>query len=176
MQNEQDSHTVRSDLLERLRALEGPQSSGSLAELAYRRAREALEHALEEARNVRLQAIEDARATRERELHALMESMKTLRQSAERQIEELIATAEIEAQRIREEAESEARNMAEQARAEAADIRVEAVAIRSAAEERSREVERIETDFNNLLARIAERFGLTEKPSEGWWKRVTGGH
>ena len=66
MQNEEGSHTVRSDLLERLRALEGPQSSGSLAELAYRRAREALEHALNEAREVRLQAIEDARATRER--------------------------------------------------------------------------------------------------------------
>jgi hypothetical protein len=104
-----------------------------------------------------------------------MESMRTLRQSAERQIEELLATAEIEAQRIRQQAEAETRTLVDQARAEATEIRIEAEAIRHAAEERAREVERIEASFNELLAGIAQRFGLTEKPSEGWWKRVTGG-
>mgnify|MGYP001455423940 CR=1 FL=1 len=77
--------------------MEGPQATGPLAELAYRRAREALERAMAEARAIRLQAITDARTTRERELAALMESMRSLRQSAVAQIEALLQAAEIEA-------------------------------------------------------------------------------
>src|SRR5688500_4916682 len=99
---EEEPSSIRSELLDRLRAMEGPQSSDSLAELAYRRAREALERALDESRVVRLQAIEDARATRERELTALMESLRSLRQSAEAQIEALVRSAELEAARIRD--------------------------------------------------------------------------
>src|SRR3972149_2344848 len=68
MQEEEQASPLRSELLERLRSLEGAQSPGSLADLSYRRARESLERAIEEARTIRLNAMEDARATREPEL------------------------------------------------------------------------------------------------------------
>ena len=42
MQENEQSYTVRNELLERLRSLEGPQATGSVAELSYKRAREAL--------------------------------------------------------------------------------------------------------------------------------------
>ena len=76
--SEEESGAVRSELLERLRALESSQSESNLAELAYKRARDALERALEEARTIRLQALDDARLTRERELASLLESMRSL--------------------------------------------------------------------------------------------------
>src|SRR5581483_8164489 len=85
---EEPTTPVRNELLDKLRALAPEQSAEGLAELAYQRSREALERALEEARNIRLQAIEDARATREHEMTSLMESLKTLRLSAEAQIDE----------------------------------------------------------------------------------------
>ncbi|MPZ49343.1 MAG: hypothetical protein GEU75_08605 [Dehalococcoidia bacterium] len=173
MREEEQPYNVRNELLERLRALEGPQSSGTLAELSYRRAREALERALEEARTIRLQAIEDARSTRERELTSLMDSMRSLRESAERQIQELFETAEIEVSRLSGRAKADAQAIIERATAEAAETKAEAAAIRTGAEERVRTVERIEADFNRALSEIAERIGLTDKPSEGWWKRFT---
>ena len=83
MQDDTLFDSTRNELLERLKALEGPQASGSLAELAYRRAREALEKALDEARTIRLQAIDDARNHREREMTALAESLDTLRRCAD---------------------------------------------------------------------------------------------
>ncbi len=110
MQDETLFDSTRNELLERLKALEGPQASGSLAELAYRRAREALEKALDEARTIRLQAIEDARNHREREMTALADSLRNLRQSAETQIDALLREAEIEAERIRDTARDDARN------------------------------------------------------------------
>lgn len=173
---EEEPSSIRSELLERLRAMEGPQSSDSLAELAYRRAREALERALDESRLVRLQAIEDAKATRERELTALMEALRSLRQSAEAQIEALVRSAEIEAVRIRDQSRSEAQANLDRAANEAAQIRAEAMSMRVGADERAREVERLEADFNELLARVVERLGITERPNEGWLRRLTGNH
>ena len=176
MQQEDQPHSIRSELLERLRALEGPQSSGSLAELAYRRAREALEKALEESRTIRLQAIDDAKATRERELTALMESMRALRQSAEAQIESLLRSAEIEAERLGDQSRAEAQAIIERASNEAAQVRAEAASARGGAEEQVREMERLEAEFNQLVKRIAERIGVKDQPAEGWWQRLRGSH
>jgi|SRR5581483_40822 len=167
-----DTPPAGGELLDRLKALDGLQSQGTLAELAYRRAREALEKALEEAGKIRLQALEDARATREREMSLLMESLKALRQSAEVQVQAIIAQAEIEAQQIRERARSDAEAHLEAARREAEDARAEAAALRQAAEARAREVERLEAEFNDLIARLGERIGVTEKPPEGWLGRL----
>ncbi len=102
MQKEEISDSVRSELLERLRAMESQQSTGPLSDLAYQRAREALERALEEAQSIRLQAIEDARSTREGELTALMQTMRSLRESAESQIGVSLRSAEIEVSRSAE--------------------------------------------------------------------------
>ena len=65
-QGEHEGEQVRRDLREQLKDLEAVQSQGTLAELAYRRSRDALERALEEAGKIRLHALEDARSTRER--------------------------------------------------------------------------------------------------------------
>jgi hypothetical protein len=172
MREEDGPGSVRNDLLERLRALEGPQATGSLAEIAYRRAREALERALEEARNIRLQAIEDARNTREHELNALMESMRSLRQSAQAQIDSLLQSAEIEAAGLREQAKIEAQTLLERASDDAERIRAEAAALRAAAEARAHEVDLIEQEFDRLLGSVAKRLGI-ERPAGGWWKRLT---
>lgn len=171
---EDEQNSIRSELLDRLRAMESPQTSDSLAELAYRRAREALESALEEARTVRLQAIEDARATRERELTALMESLRHMRISAEQQIEALVRTAELEASRIRDQSRTEAHTTLENAASEASQIRAEAMSMRVGADEHVREVERLEAGFNEMIARVIERLGITEHPPEGWLRRITG--
>ena len=92
MQEAEDPGRIRTDLLERLKALdlEHGSGSGTLAELAYRRAREALEKALEEARTLRLQAIDDARRTREQEMSSLQQSLLAHRQAAEAEIEALL--------------------------------------------------------------------------------------
>ena len=173
MQQEDQPGSVRNELLERLRAMEGPQSSNTLAELAYRRAREALEHALEEARSIRLRAIEDARDTRERELTALMESMRTLRQSAESQIDTLLRTAELEASRMHDQARSDAQAVQESANREAEAARAEGAAIRTSAEERAREIDRLEAEFNAAIGKIVQQIGL-ETPSGGWWRHLLG--
>ncbi len=167
---EHEPGTIRNDLLERLRNLEGPSTPGSLAELSYRRAKEALERALEEARNIRLQALEDARTTRERESAALLESLRQLRDDAQAQIDGLLRTAEIEAERMKSNAEAEGALILERANTEAAQIRSEASAIRKAADERAQEVERIETEFNATLGDIAKRLGIEEKPARGWMR------
>ena len=172
---EDEPSSLRSELLERLRSLESSQSQTGLSDLAYRRAREALERALEEARNIRLQAIEDVRQAREHELNALMEQLRSLRQSAETQIDTLLRTAELESQRMREQARTEAQQIMERATDEAARTRADAQAIRAAADERMREIQRIESEFNDVLAEVAERLGMDEKPSEGWLKRIFGG-
>ena len=173
MQQEDQPGSVRNELLERLRAMEGPQSTGTLAELAYRRAREALERALEEARTIRLQAIEDARDTRERELTALMESMRSLRQSAESQIETLLRTAELEASRMHDQARAEAQVVQERATQEAEAVRAEGAAVRASAEERAREIDRLEAEFNATVSKIAKQIGV-EAPSGGWWRHLLG--
>src|SRR3972149_5029801 len=113
----------------------GAPPPGSLADISYRRAREALERALEEARAVRLQAVDDARATRERELASLMDSLRALRQSAESQIESVLMAAEIEAERIRAQARTDARSTVERATSEAAPARGGAAARRRRAGE-----------------------------------------
>lgn len=176
MQEENATGFVREDLLERLRNLTESQSDATLAELAYRRAREALERALEEARSLRLAAIEDVRTTREREQASLLESLKALRQSTEAQIETLLRTAEIEADRLRSSAQHTASTTVEEANREAASIRAEAAAIRTAAEGRAQEVVRLEAEFNALLAQVGERLGMAEKPAAGWWARITRSH
>ena len=170
MQDDPLFDTTRNELLERLKAMEGPQASGSLADIAYTRAREALEKALEEARTIRLQAIEDARNHRERELTALAESLTNLRQSAETQIEALLQEARIEAERIRDAASTEARELLERTSQDASTVRSEAAAIRIAADERAHEVERIEADFDAQLERIARRLGM-QKPKRGLFRR-----
>jgi hypothetical protein len=170
MQDDKLSETTRSELLERLRSLEGPQVSGSLAELAYRRAREALEKALEESRSIRLQAIDDARANREREQAALVESLKGLRDAAEAQIEALLREAEVQAEALRDEAQSEARSTLDRANVAAASTRAEAEALRAAAEERAREVERLEAAFDAQLEMIARRLGM-RRPRKGLFGR-----
>ena len=174
MQEEQLPGSVRSDLLERLKALDVSPDSGSLAELAYRRAREALEKALEEARVIRLQAIADARTTREREMTALLESLRNLRQSAETQIDHLLREAEIEAERTRGNAASEARQLVDEANTEAEAIRERAEAVRAETEARRAEIERLEADFNAAVQAMALRLGVTEKPPRGWWAKLTG--
>jgi hypothetical protein len=170
MQDETLFDSTRNELLERLKALEGPQASGSLAELAYRRAREALEKALDEARTIRLQAIEDARNHREREMTALADSLRNLRQSAETQIDALLREAELEAERIRDTARDNARSVVEQATAEAASTRADATAIRAAAEQRGREVENLEADFDAIMEHVTKRLGI-EKPKKPWYRK-----
>src|SRR5215207_7715061 len=115
MQEHDQPGNVRHELLERLRSMETPSSQGGLTELSYRRAKEALERALEEARNIRLQAIDDARQTREREASALMASLRQLRDEAEAQIDALLRTAEIEAERTRATAAAESQAILEKA-------------------------------------------------------------
>jgi len=171
--SEEESGAVRSELLGRLRALESSQSESNLSELAYKRARDALERALEEARTIRLQALDDARLTRERELASLLESMRSLRQSAESQIETLLRTAEIEATRLRDNAKAETEAIVEQATSEADQIRADAQAIRAASETRQKAVDQLEAELNRLLADIATRLGMRVRPAEGWWKRIT---
>jgi len=171
MPEEQEAPS-RGELLDRLKDLDPLKSQGPLAELAYRRAREALERALEEAAKVRLEALEDARATRERELTLLMESLKALRQSAETQIHNIVAAAEVEANQTRERARAEAERRLEAVRQEAEEISAEAGAIRHAAETRAREVKALEAEFDDLVGRLAERLGITDKPAEGWLVRL----
>jgi len=166
MQDDKLFDSTRGELLERLKALEGPQASNSLAELAYRRAREALEKALEEARKIRLQAIDDTRANREREMAALVESLKGLRHAAEAQIESLLREAEIQSEARRNDAQSDARAILNAANAEAVTVRAEASALRAAAEERAREVARIEANFDAQLETIGKRLGM-QKSKKG---------
>jgi hypothetical protein len=170
MQDDKLLDSTRDELLERLRALDEPQASSSLAELAYRRAREALEKALEEARTIRLQAIDDARAAREREMAALVESLKGLRQAAEAQIESLLREAELQAEALRDQAQSDARTILEAANRESATVRAEAAALRAGAEERAREVARLEADFDAQLEAIGKRLGM-QKPKKGLFGR-----
>jgi dsDNA-specific endonuclease/ATPase MutS2 len=172
MQDEPQAGSVRNELLERLRSLDSPPSAGALAEIAYKRSKEALEHALEEARAIRLQAIEDARHTRERELNALRQSLESLRMSAEAQVDSMLRIAEIEAGRLREQAEAEAQRVVEQARTDSQTIKAEAVAMRASAEDRARELERLEAEFNRVMADIADRVGIRERPSTGWLNRL----
>ena len=170
MQDDKLLDSTRDELLERLRALDEPQASSSLAELAYRRAREALEKALEEARTIRLQAIDDARAAREREMAALVESLKGLRQAAEAQIESLLREAELQAEALRDQAQSDARTILEAANRESATVRAEAAALRAGAEERAREVARLEASFDAQLEEIGKRLGM-QKPKKGLFGR-----
>ena len=174
MMQEESSRNAQNELLERLKNLDPLQSPGTLSELAYRRAREALEKALEEASKLRLQALEDARATRERELALTMESLKALRHSAEAQVQSILAQAEIEAGEMRRKAGMEADATREEARREAEDIAAEASAVRQAAEGRAREVAQLEADFNAMVERFSERVGLGERPAEGFWRKLFG--
>jgi hypothetical protein len=169
MQDDKPLDSTRSELLERLKALEEPQASSSLAELAYRRAREALEKALEEARAIRLQAIEDARTTREREMTALVESLKGLREAAEAQIELVLREAELQAEALRNQAQSDARAILDAANNESTTVRAEASALRAGAEERALEVARLEAAFDAQLEEIGKRLGM-EKPRKGLFR------
>lgn len=183
MQEAEDPGRIRTNLLERLKALdlEHGSGSGTLAELAYRRAREALEKALEEARTLRLQAIDDARRTREQEMSSLQQSLLAHRQAAEAEIEALLRKAEIEAERIRSRATQDAEAIVQAAEAEAKQVLDSAARtfdesriLRDAAEARRAELERIEAEFNAAAARLAKRVGITAPPEHGWWARLTG--
>jgi len=165
----------REEIMERLRALETPQSANTLTELSYRRAREALEKALEEARTVRLAALDDARATRERELSALLTSLRGLRQAAEAEIAAIMSRAEIEAAQLRDRTRQEAVELRAKAEEEAAILRANADAVRIAAEARVREVERLEGEFNERISEMAARIGLgAPQPSGGWLRSLFG--
>ena len=152
--------------------MESQESSGGIADLAYQRAREALERALAEAQATRFQAIEDARSTRESELTALMETMRALRQSAESQISASFRAAELDTTRIHDQAKAEAESILERASNEASEIKIEAAGIRANAEERLREIERLEAEFDLVVSNLAKRIGITDKPSGGWWRRI----
>jgi hypothetical protein len=180
MQDAENQGTVRPELLERLRALDPEHGPGSLAELAYRRAREALERALEEARTIRLQAIEDTRRVRDQEAASLQQELLSRRQAAEVEIQALLREAEIEAERLRALANQDAERILEEAQAEANEVRASAARIleesrtlRAASEARQAEMQRLEADFNATLGQIAERLGITEKPARGWLRWVT---
>jgi hypothetical protein len=164
--------SISEELIERLRALEAGNTADSLADIAYGRAREAMDQAIDEARSIRLQAIDDARATREREMTALLESLRGLRASAEAQINGLIRAAEIEASRITDRARGEAHEIIQRADSEAARVRDEATAIRNLAQERLSEVERLEADFNRVAGEIARRLGITENSGGSWWRKL----
>lgn len=153
MQEETPVDGPRSEALERLRLMDLSRPQSGAAEQDYQHARQALEQALEEARSIRLQAIDEARATRQREMTALTESLQTLHHAAEVEAQAMIRTAELQAERTRANAE----------------------AILNAAEARKREMDRLEAEFNDAVAKIAQRLGLVEKPSRGgWWRHVTG--
>jgi chromosome segregation ATPase len=169
---EHEGEQVRRDLREQLKDLEAVQSQGTLAELAYRRSRDALERALEEAGKIRLHALEDARGTREREIASLMESLKALRESAEAQAQSVLAQAEIEATQMRDRARIDGDAYLDNARREAQEIAAEAGAMRHAAEDRVREVEKLEADFNEQVSRMTERLGIVEKPPQGWFGKL----
>ena len=180
MQDDPAASPVRSDLLERLKALDTDTMSGSLADIAYRRAREALEKALDEARAIRLQASIDARTTREREMTALLASMRNLRLAADAQVQQILREAEIQAASSRSKAEADSRAIVEQANAEAASILDEARAVHkdahtlhAAADARQAEIEGTEANFNRAVEAIAQRLRITEVPPEGWWARLT---
>ncbi len=180
MQDTDPPGTVRADLLERLKTLDTEHGAGSLAELAYRRAREALEKALEEARTIRLQAIDDARRTREQETSALRQALQSQRLAAETEIEALLNRAEIEAERIRGEANRDAESIVEAAEAQAKQVLTsaartldEARTLQAAAEERQLAMGHLEAEFNQTVAQIAERLGVTEQPPKGWLRRIT---
>ena len=180
MQDTDNPGTVRSDLLERLKALDTEHGAGSLAELAYRRAREALEKALEEARTIRLQAIDDARRASEQETSSLRQALQAQRQAAEAEIEALLRQAEIEAERIRGDAHRDAEAIVQGAEVEAKQVLTSAArtlddahTLRDAAEARQSDMDRLEADFNATASQIAERLGIGEKPPRGWWRRIT---
>ena len=97
--------------------------------------------------------------------------MRSLRQSAETQIEAVVTTASIEADRLRAEARQEGETIVESARREAEAVRTDAAAIRSAAETRRAEVERLEAELNAAIEAVAKRLGI-ERPSGGWLSRL----
>ena len=172
MQDEALSGSIRADLLERLRSLETADSQGSLAQIAYQRARDALSRALEEARNIRLQALEEARNTRERELRSLADSLQALKRATETEIESLLTTAELEAARTRDQAKAEADIVVMGAKAEAEIVRAEATALRTAAEQRVAEITRLEAEFNSIITELLKRLGFEPpKPEGGWFRR-----
>src|SRR5262249_1992466 len=99
--------------------------------------------------------------------------IRSLRASAEAQIDTLLTTAAIEASRIKDNATTQAKEMVERAGEEAMHIRTEAIALRDANEARMKQIDRLEDEFNSLVAAVAERLGVKERPPEGWWKRIT---
>jgi hypothetical protein len=60
------------------------------------------------------------------------------------------------------------------ARAEAEQVRAEAARVRAAADERAREVQALEAEFDAAVSRLVERIGVKEKPPEGWLARLRG--
>ena len=101
-----------------------------------------------------------------------MESLKALRESAEAQVKSVLAQAEIEATQMRDRARIDADAYLDNARREAQEIAAEAGAMRHAAEDRVREVEKLEADFNEQVSRMTERLGIVEKPAQGWFGRA----
>jgi hypothetical protein len=179
MQESEISQFTEPVIPEHLRAAMSEPGSESLTDLAYRRAREALENALEEARKIRLQSLEDARRARQVEMEALERDLAQRRASAQSEADGLLRRAELEAERIRSEAGHDAREIVRVAKVEAQETAeeashtlVEARTLRVAADERQREVERLESEFDQLMSEFARRAGLVEEPSEGWWARL----
>lgn len=180
MQDADLNGAVRADLLERLKSLDTEHGTGTLAELSYRRAREALEKALEEARTIRLQALESARRTHDEETAALQRTLESQRLTAQAAIDALIRQAEIEAEQILGNAHRNADTIVEAAEAEAKQVLSsaartldEARTLRAASEERKRDMDRLEAEFDQTVAQIAERLGVIERPPRGWRRRIT---
>ena len=99
--------------------------------------------------------------------------MRSLRQSAESQIETLLRTTELEASRMHDQARAEAQVVQERATREAEAVRAEGAAVRASAEERAREIDRLEAEFNATVGKIAKQIGV-EAPSGGWWRHLLG--
>jgi len=98
--------------------------------------------------------------------------MRSLREAAEAQIIGLLQKAEIEAARITDQSRAEGQQIVQRAVEEAIRSREEATAIRQAADERLKEIERLEADFNRFANEIASRLDIKDTPSGGWWKRL----
>jgi hypothetical protein len=51
-------------------------------------------------------------------------------------------------------------------------LNADAEALLATAQERGREVERLETDFNKLMGEITGRLGIQEQPPTSWLNRL----
>ena len=71
---------------------------------------------------------------------------------------------------MHDQAKSESQAIIARATEEAMQVRAELATLRTTADERMRDIDRLDADFNRVLADTIKRLGL-EQPASGWWKR-----